>query len=69
LVIANKKVFKDCLSCNNMKWGLTFLVRILGAVITSIGVMMTQQAPLQKSWIFGLFLVGLSLLAIPNIEK
>ena len=51
-----------------MKWGLNFLVKVLGAFLTSYGILMTQQAPIQPGWVIGLFTVGLALLFAPKIE-
>jgi hypothetical protein len=51
-----------------MAWGINFLVKILGAFVTSYGIGMTQQTPVQTGWIIGLFTIGLALLFAPEIK-
>lgn len=51
-----------------MEWGLNFLVKIVGAFLTSYGILMIQQTPVQPGWVVGLFTVGLALLFVPKIE-
>jgi hypothetical protein len=54
---------------HNMKWVLNFLVKVLGAFLTSYGILMTQQTPVSPGWVIGLFTVGLASLFAPKIEK
>lgn len=52
-----------------MQWIQNFLVKILGAFLTSYGILMTQQTPLEPGWIIGFFTIGLALLFAPKIGK
>lgn len=52
-----------------MNWWLNFLVKIFGGLLTSIGLLMLNQYPIQTVWVIVLMTAGIALLFAPEFGK